>query len=458
MHHSRRLLALLVLLAASAGVAAAGPAVVEFRIRREPGVYRRGTVLEHDDRGFLFDRFGVAEKRFYLWDDLQEEDLAPLRRTLGLDPQVPGLEGKVAGEVIHFKGGLSIEGRLERVDREGVHWVRYRGVLLPYPADCIESIETARLDETAVFDRTDLIERRLRHGEPRTGEEHRDLADWLFSVGSFEEARDHYGAAIAARPELRYRLLPRLREIEDSLKSEIIASDLRKARALSALRGEHEQARGIVEALMAAEPLARRPGLMLLKEIEARAEEDLEARFRQVKHEELRDLMRHYLTTKDPTLEQAMAWATDGMPDELRARIGERLGLEPRQVDALAARQGKGAPHWASYWSGTFVIVKRLHPQANSQRSRIRANPEGWWHTYSDAEPRMNFLLAYAAERVPELFEVVQVRHEECERCSGHGTLEHVSLNRPIAGVGHEWREVCPRCFGAGYDRIVAYR
>jgi hypothetical protein len=70
----------------------------------------------------------------------------------------------------------------------------------------------------------------------------------------------------------------------------------------------------------------------------------------------------------------------------------------------------------------------------------------------------MNFLLAYAAERVPELFEIVQIRHEECERCSGRGALEHSSLNRGTRGRGHEWREACPRCFGAGYDRIVAYR
>ena len=73
-------------------------------------------------------------------------------------------------------------------------------------------------------------------------------------------------------------------------------------------------------------------------------------------------------------------------------------------------------------------------------------------------ETRATWLKAYAAERLPGLFEVVQVRTTPCDRCGGTGQVTKMNF-RSTRGPGtNEWQETCPRCNGSREDRAIAYR
>ena len=68
-------------------------------------------------------------------------------------------------------------------------------------------------------------------------------------------------------------------------------------------------------------------------------------------------------------------------------------------------------------------------------------------------------LRAYAAEQLPELFEIVQIRRTPCGKCGGTGQIKHASIRGLKAlGGGHEWKQTCPRCYGAREDRGIGYR
>ena len=148
-----------------------------------------------------------------------------------------------------------------------------------------------------------------------------------------------------------------------------------------------------------------------------------------------------------------MAWALEKLPAEVAGRVRRRLELSEEEFDALQEREATGAPHWATYWSGTFVIGTRTRGKPRGKGP----SSGGWWDRYPDIAKRSTFLKAYAAERL-ELFEVVDVRMTPCERCGGRGQVRHMSFTSVGKASKHEWVEVCPRCWGNKQDRAVAYR
>ena len=64
-----------------------------------------------------------------------------------------------------------------------------------------------------------------------------------------------------------------------------------------------------------------------------------------------------------------------------------------------------------------------------------------------------------AVEKLPDLFEVVQIRRTPCAACGGTGAVKKSSV-RGLNALGgrHDWKETCPRCFGAAEDRGIGYR
>ena len=50
-----------------------------------------------------------------------------------------------------------------------------------------------------------------------------------------------------------------------------------------------------------------------------------------------------------------------------------------------------------------------------------------------------------------DLLEVVRIDARTCGTCGGDGTVES-------QGRGGDFRSWCPRCSGAGFDRIVVFR
>jgi tetratricopeptide (TPR) repeat protein len=447
------------LVALLAGGAVAGdfePIIVEFHLRAESNRVTRGWLTGLDQEGFVFERFGARRAVRHAWTDLVDADARRLRKRFRLDAGASAELALVSGHRLHFKGGGKVEGVLERVDPRGQHWVRHDGLLLPYPEDRIARVEEIRLPEEAVFDKESLYLRHLRAVRPVTATQHRELADHLFRIGNYEEAKHHYLVAIETKPNLRWELRGRLGEIDRALADEETNRELRRARRLFALSGKLDEARAILMRLMENDPRLARTATRLVKEIDAEARERLIRRFHAVKHEEFKDAIRDYLRLKRPTLEQATDWALKGLPAELRARIGKRLDLDEDRVAELEPTRTTGMPHWTSYWSGSFTVSSRAKLGKSTSR-RIRGDPEAWWNANPGLTGRTAFLSAFAVERLPDLFEVVRVRFENCSHCGGRGVVARATHDTR-ATAGHEWKELCRRCYGAKRDRIVGYR
>ena len=447
---------LLCLLAAGAGAGEFDPLIVEFHLRDSANEVTRGWLTDRDQEGFVFERFGARSPVRHAWTDLVDADARRLRKRFRLDAG-PGEElGLVSGHRLHFKGGGTVEGVLERTDGRGQHWVRHDGLLLPYPKDRIQRIEELRLREESVFDKEELYLRHLHAVRPVTATQHRKLADQLYRIGNYEEARQHYRLAINLDDRFRWELSGRLDEIDRALADEESNLELRRARRLFALDGRLEEAKAILLRLMENDPRLARSATRLVREIDAEARDRLVRRFHAVKDEEFKEAIREFLRLKRPTLEEATSWALKGLPAELRARIGERLDLDEDQVAELEPTRTTGMPHWTHYWSGSFAVSSRAR-LGKSTRRRIRGDPEEWWNRHPGLTGRTAFVSAFAVERLPDLFEVVQVRFENCSRCGGRGVVKRATFDSLNTG-GNSWKELCPRCYGAKRDRIVAYR
>jgi len=441
----RRVVTCLLLLALAA---AAEPQVARFRLKRAPAEYWNGWILEYDHATLLFQRFGEGRKLTLEWSDVVDEDALALRRRFGLELPETEEPGHVAAHRVHFRSGIRIEGLLVRVDEQRRHWIKRDGVVVPFPGDQVVRVEEIRLYETDVYDPEELYVLRLLDRPPRTADEHVDLASYLYDIGNFERAREHYKMAIEMRGLLRPALEPRLERIRAYLAEAEAAAVFKKAKRRGLLHGDHEGAVALVEEFVARRPDVKREGFRIIEEIEERRRTRMERRFPRYKHRAIDRAIRDYLVKRRPGCEEAMAWVRASLAEATEARVRRRLRLDEDEYRRLLAVPKRGAPHWATYWSGTFVVGKRT-------RGR-KADPEAWWAAYDDVTKRTTFLKAYAAERIPDLFEVDRVVLRDCERCGGTGQVRKMAFRAPAGR--NEWRETCPRCHGARQDRGVGYR
>jgi len=437
-------------------------AIVEFHLKKSPTVALRGWLLDFDDEEFRFERFGAGRKLHVRWADVVPEDRAAMRRQLKLDLSEDEAKGLMPGHRIHFRNGGFVEGLLVMVDEERRHWVRHEGHLLPYPADRIERVEKVKVREDRVFDADDVYLRRLERIPPKTARQHRRLADRMADLGNLERAKAHYEEAIRLRPEWKFELAPQLDELEELMRDAVVARMLRKVRSLYRLHKDYDGAREELARFMERYPDRRRAALRLLDDVEERHAEELRLRFSYVKNDEFRRAIDDY-TRRMTSLDEALGWVRAKLPDELEKRIAKRMGIEPDEVEAYLKQERTGAPHWASYRSGSFIFSKRAR-KGKTTRKKIRGDPDKWWGRYADGDTRGAFLRAYAAERL-DLFEVVQVRLRECSSCGGTGQKKQTSVNplNALGGhggnhAGHDWSQLCRRCFGGCRDRSVAYR
>jgi|GEM_PF-6870885 len=440
-------------------MASAAPAdrmVAEFRLRKDPNAPMRGWILNYDDAGFRFERFGGGSRLSIRWEDLVEADAHALRTRFGLEQTEDERLGLIPGHVISFKGGGEVRGLLERVDEDGRHWVRTKGLLLPYPKERIEKVTETKVKEEEVYSADEVYARRLERRPPRTAKEHHRLADYLYDIGSWEGALKQYTEATDQDPSLRAEVEGRVAELRDYMQDKAAAVVFQKAKKLGNLDGRYNDAIGLIEQYTANHPGASRRGERLVEELRAKQLERKQARFDAVKNEEFDRSVRRYLARTQPDLETAKAWATTQLKEVLKRRVTSRLELSKDEWDLFSAHHGKGAPHFATYWGGSFIVNRRV-PKGKSSKRTVRGDPDAWWAHYGDVNTRSNWLRAYAVERLPELFEVVYVRNAPCPRCGGTGYVRKMSLT-PFGKGQHEWREVCPRCFGAKEDRAIAYR
>lgn len=450
----RRILLLVLLLGAAA---LAEKEIGTFRLKQDPLAPMRAWVLEATEEGLRVEYLGGGKRALVPWSDLVDEDATALRQKYGLELTEDEKLGLIPGHEVFFKGGTSVVGILIAHDEEAKRYLlRTGGLVLPYPDDRVDRIEETKVKETDVYDESEIYIRRLERRPPQTAKEHRDLANYLYDVGNFQKSYEHYEEAIRGDPSLRAGLEERLAEIKDLLEDAAAVETFRKAKWEANYNGRFDRAIAMIEDYIAQYPGSKRRGLRVEDEIREKRMEQLQRTYHRVKAEELNRSVRRYLVIRKPSLQEAMSWITSEAKDQVEAGTRERMGLSEEEYELVRQSKSAGAPHWATYWSGSFILDKRAKKGKSSQRE-VRGDPDSWWGTYDDVNTRATWLKAYAAERLPDLFEIVQIRMTPCEKCGGTGQVKHMSI-RALADGRHEWMETCPRCFGAGEDRGVGYR
>jgi hypothetical protein len=429
--------------------------LAEFRLAKDATSTMRGWIIDFDDDGFRFERFGGGGRTSIRWDDLLPADARALRISLGLELSEDERLGLIDGHEIFFKGGGSVRGLLVEKDADGTHRMKVEGLMLPYPGERIDRVEEVKVKEDEAFSREEVYLRRVERQPPHTALEHRRLADYLYDIGNWEAADREYRTAMGKDPLMRVRIEPRLEEIKDYLRDEEAARVFAKQKSDAVLNGRYRQSIENIRAYVADHENVRRRGEKLIQEIEAKWLERKTARFHRVKNEEMDRSVRRYLSKFQPDLESAKAWVLAELEKTVLEQTSRRLRLTKEELEMLQETKPRGAPHWATYWSGTFVVSKRAKI-GKSSKERVAGDPERWWATYRHVNTRATWLKAYAAERL-DLFEVVSIKSTDCERCGGTGRVRKMSL-KALADGRHEWKETCPRCFGAGIDRGVGYR
>jgi len=427
--------------------------LASFRLKREPLSPMRGYISEVSEDGFRFRTFGVGGKRLTVrWDALVAEDAQRMRIEFKLELTEDEKRGLMEGHRIRFRGGGYDEGLLVRVDEDGKHWLKVRGLMFPYPRNRVDGLDTIKIEESKVYDKDELYLRRLERVPPSTFAEHRRLADRMFDVGNFDKAHTHYDEAIALEPGLERELRERREELAELRADAELAGIISKARVAAILNGNFDKGRAMLQEYI--DGGGGRTAARALGDLERVWQDKQRARFMHTKHIAASQLVRKQIALgKLDTVQQAMNWVTAELPAMLKQRIMRTMDLTDEQYDAFMANKGKGAPHFAGYWSGSFIRQKRGVKTAGKG---IKADPERWWGGY-DVQTKANWLKAYMAESLGDIFEIVSVRHTDCNRCGGTGRVRKMSLT-PAAGGKHEWKEICPRCFGARQDRSVSYR
>jgi len=455
----RKPIALLLLLAA-AGASGEEPEEVAVRIRlkRDPLASLAGYMSAWNDREFTFRPLGPGGSRVTVrWEDVVDEDAQALRVKLKLELTEDERLGLISGHRLHFVGGGFDDGLLLAIDEDGRHWLKVRKVVLPYEKDRIERVEEIKLPESEVYDEEELYTARLQRIAPKTAREHKDLADFMFDAGYFEKAKKHYEEAIAGDPSYASRLAGRLAELQELAQDAEFVAARRAAGYRANILNDFDGALAILAKYLETHPDRERSVAKVVHEIRERRSEKLHQRFQYLKHRALDVQVRRYVErNRDVDLQTALSWVTTKLPDDLEKWVRSNMRLTDDEFARFRADRSRGSLHFATFGHGSFVFDPKAKRGASSAK-QIRGDPNSWWLSLTDGSARTTFLKAYAAEKLPDYFEVVSVRLTPCQACGGVGQVKRNSLT-PVAGVGHEWWEVCRRCFGARDDKAVAYR
>ena len=432
---------------------------VKFRLKKDPEAPVRGWCLDYDDKGFTFQAFGSQKRVFIPWSDLVADDARQYRQKFHLEMTEDERLGLIEGHELHFKGGLSRFGVLDRHDKKAkVYWLRHDGMVLPYPEGRVDRVEEVKVKEAEVYTEEEVYIHRLQRRPPSNAREHRLLADYMFDIGNWNKAREHYLAAIEADATLRDALEPRIASCKDYIEDKEAGAFFRRAKSLANLQGDYDGAISMIEGYAEQHPGAKRRGIRVIDEIRERQHQKLIVVFHRTKNRAFDRVIRGYISRRKPGIQEAMSWVSAELGKSLKAYVRGRMGITDEQFDDFMKERPRYSPHFATYWSGSFVISKRAK-KGKSSANAVRGDPDAWWGQYADNKTRSTWIKAYAAERLPDLFEVVWIRHKACDKCGGRGQVKHMSL-RGLRALGgkHEWWELCPRCYGAKEDRSVAYR
>ncbi|MHC4938298.1 MAG: tetratricopeptide repeat protein [Planctomycetota bacterium] len=420
-------------------------------IQLKDGTRLRCWVLDYGEEGLRVRKLASDRDRRIGWDELADGDRSRLRAQFKLDLSENERKGLVEGARLHFEGGSRVDGVLEKVDEKGEHWLRRGGSLLPYPRDRIVEVEPVLVNETEVYGADEVYRRVIARLAPKTADRHVEVADHMRRASDFDRAVQHYKEAIRLKPSLRWKLKPNLDACEALAKDKALARAVRMSRKLSRLDHRYDDARALLNEHLDGPRGRSRLVRMELDDLDALEAARLNREYHERKNRAFKKVIADFLLKKRPTLAQARSYVENGLAADLTGLIQRELGLTDKQVEEFNRRGSDGSAHWATYHHASFIFDPFAKPDGRG--------PEDWWTQHSDTATRSTVMRAYAAEKLPELFELVRVKYKPCIGCGGNGTRKQSSV-RSVRALGnkHAWLEKCDRCWGCGRDRVVAYR
>jgi tetratricopeptide (TPR) repeat protein len=441
---------------------------------------------EPDRDGFRAQVLETGGVIYIPWDRVIERDRVRLMKQLGL-LETPAEMPTETGARLLMKTGDVLLGRIVKETPEEVT-LRRNGVDETYKRALIAEISQEAVPINVVEKAETLLATRTDGLKPDDGDipAHLELAEFAELLGLYEDAVRHYLKVQTADPEYEpQRIKAKLGRLEELAKNKAFRDALAEVRRF----GNAKLFKKAFAQLDELEKASPSEGLAA----EVRALRDWTTKKRK---EHFWGLVRErYLVTvknkiaamsRDEKLKlaEAQAQLRSKLGKEAMADLAQRLEIEAKEAEELWKDRRFSSPRYASYGSGTFIVVpmsqKAQQQQAELQRylmqeqaRRAQQNRGGnggqtgqfqsepfkipkpptkdeWW-TRSKASEREAFMFAYWVQNA-KMVEVVGEFNEDCTRCGGSGSL-------PIAGQqGDTIRTTCVVCHAHGTFKAIRFK
>lgn len=356
-------------------------------------------------------------------------------------------------------------------------------------------IKPVRVPAAQVYTLDEFYNQRLAELQPGDdADQHMRLAEDLIRIRDYKRAGEHLQRAAelgtSKDPKGLAALTARLEQYKKAAEERSLLDQIRTARA----RGTTAEFQKGLSLIADYERDYVKTGKARLKpEFEAESRRFQAARDRYLSLK-VGDQWRGNIKTiaeakvRDMTLQQARDYAEQAMRDDIVARVGEQLKLEPDEVKRLWGLRGETAfgkrTELFSYQLGSWVLgpervlegTKRGEADTKDQQDsgqaqeieqlarRLRegmqrradarkaqggakkeVTEEDWWRS-ADTNERASWLRAYYAERSGDLV-VVSVSADPCVACYGVGTMTDMGpQGKPV-------QVKCYLCHGTKFTR-----
>lgn len=438
------------------------------------GIPVQGEILGVDETAVRLRRFDGGTVRLP-WDQIAETDRTRLRRQHGLEAEDDAAELEIDGARVTTKDGTVLEGVLQKETAAELELKQRGKNVLVLPKSRVASVERARVSVFSAYTPAELYEKRKAEAQPKSAEDHFELAQYCQKIGAYVAAKDHLTAASEADPEykaagirLQIEALDRLVADQKLLSlGEAIREQFRSGlygKVIEGLADLEKRAPGspVLEALA-------RSGITAEK-VAARRKGELARQVGTRWYQLTRELCTRKAREPEVTLAAAKAYVSKEMGEEIVAKIAEALSIDAGEVRPLFAER-TGVKHVASYGSGTYLVEQKkregTRPAPNrgggsdrragggpnsggNRREPQKPNAEDWWKS-ADLPERRDFLMATYVEATGD-FAVMRAEYDNCPKCGGRGYVVMY-----VQGSDNT-RFACDRCWQTRTDKRIVFR
>jgi tetratricopeptide (TPR) repeat protein len=449
------------------------------------GRYLQVKILESDAAGMQVEILETGGRVFIPWDRVVEKDRLRIMKARGHIEERREVPTELGNKLV-MKSGDTFLGRVVKETPQEVT-LRSEGVDVAYPRAQIVEMSQEMVPINAIEKPDTLFAAKLKEAAPADDDiaAQRDLAEFAEVLGLYEEAIRRYLKVQAADPEYEAILIKtRLTTLEALAKNKNFRDAMAEARRLG-------NAALFKRSFALLDELEKIPDVPDSLKSEVRALRDWTMRKR---NEHYRLLVRErYLVAvrakidamsrnEKLKLTEAQQQLRSQVHKEVVADLAQKLELDPKELEAFWKDRRFQAARYASYGSGTFIVLgvsqKAQQQQAELQRILMQdlarrnqqqgrnnqggslsapqptlpkpPTKEEWWASAS-ANERANWMMCFWAENSKQV-EVLSETRSDCTRCGGNGSL-------PFAGgQGETLKVTCPSCQGHSTYKGVSYK